>query len=385
MSDDRSGGRPQAWLTGGLSAGRILGIPVYFAPSWFLVAAFITWQFGPVVQDRVRQDLGLWQYGVAAVFAFLLYGSVLVHELSHSVVARALGLPVRRIVLQLLGGVSEITREPETAGREYLVAVAGPLMSIFLAGVGAAVVPALTENSVPWVIVYEFAYANTIVAVFNLLPGLPLDGGRVLRAAMWRLSGDKLKGTRAAANFGRGLAVVLAAAPVVTGQLTGSDQAAGSVIYLWLLALFIWTGATQTLVHSRVSAVLPTLRVRDVLRPATQVEPDLPLAEALRRAREAGARALITVDRDGTPQGVVSEPAVLAVPTERRPWVPVASVTQSVAEGQMLSIDLEGEALVAAIQKAPAGEYVVLGADGAVAGVLVQADLATVLRGSVSR
>ncbi|HET7408462.1 MAG TPA: site-2 protease family protein [Mycobacteriales bacterium] len=383
MSQEQPRRQPPGWLVNGLSAGRIFGIPIYFAPSWFLVAAFITWQFGPIVNDRVG-GLGAWQYAVALVFALLLYGSVLIHEISHSVVAKALGLPVRRIVLQLLGGVSEITREPQTAGREYLVAVAGPLTSIFLAGVGAAVVPALEKNTVGWAIAYEFAFANAIVAVFNLLPGLPLDGGRVLRAALWRLSGDKVRGTRAAANFGRGLAVVMALAPVAAGQISGGQQAAGSLIYLWLLALFIWTGATQSLVHTQVTATLPLLRVRELLRPATQVAPDLPLAEALRRAREAGARALITVDRDGAPEGVVSEAAVLAVPVERRPWVPVASVTHTLDAGMRLPLDLEGEALVDAIKQAPAGEYVVVGDRGEVAGVLVQADLATALRSGVA-
>lgn len=363
----------------GIFAGRLFGIPIYFAPSWFLIAGFITWEFEPLVAQRAH-GLGVLAYAVSAVFAVLLYGSVLVHELSHSVVARGLGLPVNRIVLQLLGGVSEITREPQTAGREYLVAIAGPLMSIFLAGVGAAVLPLTPSGSVAQVVAGEFAIANAVVAVFNLLPGLPLDGGRVLRAALWHLSGDKVRGTRAAANFGRALAVVVFVAPLAAGSLTGNTSTTGDTIYLWFLAIFIWTGASQSLVQTQVTARLPSLRVRDLMRRAILVTADTPLAEAIRRAREAGARALVTVDSTGRPQGVVSEPAVHAIPLERRPWVPVSSAARTLTAGLMLDVGLEGQALVEAVQRVPAGEYLVTDAHGDVAGVLTQADLAAALR-----
>lgn len=371
-------------MRSGIYAGRLFGIPLYFAPSWFIVAGFITWEFQPLVASRAP-GLGALAYAVAAAFAVLLYASVLVHELAHSVVAKGLGLPVRRIVLQLLGGVSEITREPATADREYLVAIAGPLMSVLLAGVGAALLPLTAPGTVAQVIVGEFAFANAVVAVFNLLPGLPLDGGRVLRAALWHLSGDKVRGTRSAANFGRGLAVLVFAAPLAVGQLTGNTTTTGDTVYLWFLAVFIWTGATQSLVQTRVTAAVPTLRVRDLMRRAEVVTGDTPLAEAIRRARLAGARALVTVDSAGRPEGVVSEPAVHAIPAERRPWVPVSTAARTLTAGLMLDVGLEGQALVEAVQRAPAGEYLVTSADGAVAGVLTQADLAAALRLGTTR
>ncbi len=372
-----------SWLFRGVSAGRLFGIPVEVAPSWFVIAGVITWWFAPVAADQVP-GIGNARYAVSAALALTLYGSVLVHELCHSFVARALGLPVRRIVLQLLGGVSEINREPETAGREYLVAMAGPLVSVLLAGVGAALVPVFDRGTVGRLLMVWIAWENLAVAVFNLMPGLPLDGGRVLRAGLWRLLSDKVRGTVLAANVGRGLAVLVAAAPVVAGAAGDGATSSWSLAYAWLLAWFIWTGASQTLVQTRVASALPTLSARSLARRALSVPADLPLAEALRRARDEGARALITLDGHGRAEGVVSEAAAAAVPAERRPWVSVSSVSREVIEGMRIPVDADGPGIVAAVRRVPASEYLVVDETGAVCGVLAQADVAEVLRREVA-
>src|SRR4051794_40935943 len=144
----------------GVFMGRILGIPLYVAPSWFLIAAVFTVLVAQGLPNQFPDISTQGQYGAGALFVVLLYLSVLVHELSHSVVAKLLGLPVRRIVLLLIGGVSELEREPETAGREYLVAVAGPLVSLVLAGSGFAIEEALGGDSVVRLIVFQVAVAN---------------------------------------------------------------------------------------------------------------------------------------------------------------------------------------------------------------------------------
>lgn len=369
----------------GVAAGRVFGIPVVVTPSWFLIAALITWLFGPVVAARVPGIGETASYAVAAVFVLLLYGAVLVHELSHALVARALGLPVRRIVLQLLGGVSEIEREPQTAGREYLVAVAGPLTSILLAGVGAALLPLTGEGGVPAVLVSEFVWANGAVAVFNLLPGLPLDGGRVLRAALWHLRRDKLAGTLAAAYVGRGLAVVVAVLPLAAPSLTGGEVSVLSEAYFVILAVFIWSGAGAALAQTRVSVALPGLSVRALTRRALPVTSDVSVGEAVRRARAAGARALVVVDRDGRPAALVSEAAVSAVPEPRRPWVDVGTLARRLDDGLVLSAGLDGTGLLERLRHSPAAEYLVVEADGSVYGVLAQADVGAALSGTAGR
>src|SRR5664280_2441188 len=165
----------------GLSLGRPFGIPVFVSPSWFLVAAYITFSFGVVV-DRQVGDLGPLRYAVSAGFAVLIFLSILGHELGHCVVSRAFGLPVRRLTIFLLGGLSEIEREPETPSRDYLVAVVGPLVSLLIAGVSFVVAHALPPDGVARLLLGFTAWSNLLVAGFNLLPGLPLDGGRILRA-----------------------------------------------------------------------------------------------------------------------------------------------------------------------------------------------------------
>ena len=152
------------------------------------------------------------RYLVAAVFVVLLYASVLVHELSHCLVARAFGLPVRRVLLYPLGGFSEIEKEAPTPAREFLVAAAGPAISLVLAAVGyglSRLIPFGTAH----VLVTQLMWANLLVGLFNLLPGLPLDGGRMLRAGIWKISHRPDAATIGAAWTGRVIAAALLVVP----------------------------------------------------------------------------------------------------------------------------------------------------------------------------
>ncbi|MGI8680976.1 MAG: site-2 protease family protein [Mycobacteriales bacterium] len=371
---DQADPQPSRRVADGVRVGRAFGVPVYVAPSWFLVAALITYFFAPTVEQRVA-GIGSARYLVSLLFALLLYLSVFIHELSHTLTARRLGLPVRRITLQLLGGVSEIEREPDSPGKEYLVAIAGPLISLLLAGVGFALVGQFHEGGITRVLAGELALSNGLVAAFNLLPGLPLDGGRVLRAAVWGLSGRPDAGTVVAAWVGRGVAVVLLAVPLVSSAGTGSPANLVNVIYFALLASFIWGGATAALRSAQVQRRLPELRLRTLARRALPVSADLPLAEALRRAADSGARGLVVVDGAGRPQAVVSEAAVAATPEIRRPWVSVGTLARQLAPGLVLDADLSGAAVLEAMRRAPASEYLVVESSGDVYGVLTSTDV----------
>ncbi|NEE45278.1 site-2 protease family protein, partial [Streptomyces sp. SID8455] len=210
---------------------RPFGVPVYVAPSWFVVAALITWVFGGQL-DRVLPELGGARYLVALFFAIAFYASVLVHELAHTVAALRYKLPVRRIQLQFFGGVSEIEKETETPGREFVLAFVGPLLSLVLGGVFYGAMQLVEPGTVPGVLLAGLMISNLIVAAFNLLPGLPLDGGRMLRAIVWKITGKPMSGTIAAAWVGRGLAViVLIGLPLLThtGALGGGNEGIGGV------------------------------------------------------------------------------------------------------------------------------------------------------------
>ncbi|MFF5481249.1 site-2 protease family protein [Streptomyces sp. NPDC012935] len=374
--------RPKA-PRGGLLMGRPFGVPVYVAPSWFLVAALITWVFGGQL-DRVLPELGAARYLVSLFFAVAFYASVLVHELAHTVAALRFKLPVRRIQLQFFGGVSEIEKEAETPGREFVLAFVGPLLSLVLAGIFYGALQAVEPGTVPGVLLAGLMISNLIVAAFNLLPGLPLDGGRMLRAVVWKITGRPMTGTVAAAWVGRALAVsVLIGLPWLTQSGALGSDAVDNVgmdtvmdaLLAAILAAIIWTGAGNSLRMARLREHLPDLRARTLTRRAVPVETGTPLSEALRRANDAGARALVVVDADGNPLSLVREAAIVGVPEHRRPWVAVSGLAQDLTDGMRVSAELAGEELLDALRATPATEYLVVEETGEIYGVLSAADV----------
>ncbi|MFE1291922.1 site-2 protease family protein [Streptomyces sp. NPDC058751] len=368
---------------GGLLMGRPFGVPVYVAPSWFLVAALITWVFGGQL-DRVLPDLGAARYLVSLFFAVAFYASVLVHELAHTIAALRFKLPVRRIQLQFFGGVSEIEKEAETPGREFVLAFVGPLLSLVLAGLFYLAMLPVEPGTVPGVLLAGLMISNLIVAAFNLLPGLPLDGGRMLRAVVWKITGRAMTGTIAAAWVGRALAVsVLIGLPLLTQSETlgtnpenaGSMDTITDALLAAILAAIIWTGAGNSLRMARLREHLPQLRARSLTRRAVPVETTTPLSEALRRANDVGARALVVVDADGEPLSLVREAAIVGVPEHRRPWVAVSGLAQDLTDGMRVSAELAGEDLLDALRANPATEYLVVEDSGEIYGVLSAADV----------
>ncbi|MEU5124455.1 site-2 protease family protein [Streptomyces asoensis] len=375
--------RPPEQPRGGLLMGRPFGVPVYVAPSWFLVAALITWVFGNQL-DRVLPELGAARYLVALFFAVAFYASVLVHELAHTIAALRFELPVRRIQLQFFGGVSEIEKEAETPGREFWLAFVGPLLSLVLAGVFYLAMQPVERGTVPGVLLAGLMISNLIVAIFNLLPGLPLDGGRMLRAVVWKITGKPMSGTVAAAWVGRALAVsVLIGLPLLTqsGALgTSAEDSVGmdtvtDALLAAILAAIIWTGAGNSLRMARLREHLPELRARTLTRRAVPVETHTPLSEALRRANDAGARALVVVDANGEPLSLVREAAIVGVPEHRRPWVAVSGLAQDLSDGMRVSAELAGEDLLDVLRATPATEYLVVEETGEIFGVLSAADV----------
>ncbi|WP_439942624.1 site-2 protease family protein [Streptomyces sp. BBFR115] len=368
---------------GGILMGRPFGVPVYVAPSWFLVAALITWVFGGQL-DRVLPELGAARYLVSLFFAVAFYGSVLVHELAHTLAALRFKLPVRRIQLQFFGGVSEIEKEAETPGREFVLAFVGPLLSLVLGGVFYLALQPVERGTVPGVLLAALMISNLIVAVFNLLPGLPLDGGRMLRAVVWKITGKPMSGTVAAAWVGRALAVtVLIGLPWVSQSGALGDAAEGNVgvdtvtdaLLAAIIAAIIWTGAGNSLRMARLREHLPELRARTLTRRAVPVETNTSLAEALRRANAAGARALVVVDGHGEPLAIVRESAIVGVPEHRRPWVSAGELAQDLTEGMRVSAELAGEELLDVLRATPATEYLVVEETGEIYGVLSAADV----------
>ena len=380
-------GRAQVVRGPGLRLGRPFGIPLYVSPSWFVVAAFITVLLAPQAGDATDpandfgNELGGWRYVLSLAYAVFLYASVVVHELAHSALAKRLGLPVRRIVIHFLGGVSEIEKESDAPGKAFWIAFVGPLTSAALAGIGFAIYQVIPHDDtvglgqkVAATLVFGFWASNLLVAVFNLLPGLPLDGGQMLRAAVWKATGRSMAGTVAAAWAGRVLAIAVFIVMNLLYVRNGTIQPFGLGLAVFM-AMFIWFGATQALVVAKLRERIPGLSARKMTRRAISVDARTPLAEALRRAHEVNARGIVLVDGNDKPTGLVNEAQVIATPEQRRPWVEAGDVARPLDPNLIVAADLTGEALLDVLRANPAPEYLVVEAGGEIVGVLAASDV----------
>ena len=360
----------------GIVIARPFGIPVIVSPYWFVIAGVFIVIYANDLSTTLQ---GTTRYFVAAAFVILLYLSVLVHELSHSVVARGFGLPVRRILLYPLGGISEIEREPQTPLREFLVSAAGPALSLLLGAAGWGLTKVFVTG-ISGTLVRQLMVANIIVGVFNLLPGLPLDGGRMLRAVVWKITKRPATATIAAAWAGRLLAIaLLVMIPVYSGRLSGGNMV--STLWVAVIAAFMWIGAGQSIRATKFRERLPELQARRLARRAISVPASTPLAEAIRQADESRARAVVVVDHDNKPIAIVNEAAVMATPPQRRPWIDAGSMARSIEPSLVLPADLSGMALLEAMKRAPASEYLLVEPSGQVYGVLAAKDLDGVFAG----
>ena len=358
--------------------GRFFGVPLYFAPSWILIAALITVTYGGVVYEAVDGLSRSVSYLVALAFAVALALCVMLHELGHVGVSLALGRPVRRVVIFLLGGISEIEGDIERPRDELLVSLAGPLVSLAVAGGSWLGYEATSPGSIAEVFWFLLLWSNLIVAIFNLLPGLPLDGGRVLRAVIWGATRSRLTGTRVAAWAGRIIAILV----VLPGLFTRSENwSLGTAVFSAILGAFIWIGATQSLRAAEVSDRVPELSLARLMRPGLMVHADVSVAEAIRRTWESNTRGLIVIDHADAPQAIVDEQRLGAVPVEQRPWVRVVDVSRPLNPGLILPANLTGNDLLNAVRATPATEYLVVHRDGSPAGILSSADLAAALTG----
>lgn len=366
--------RPRSDARLGIIIARPFGIPVFISPYWFVVAAVLVVLYSRSNTLPGTVEGSVPRYLMAVAFVILLYLSVLIHELSHSLVAKRFRLPVRRILLYPLGGFSEIEQEPPTPGKEFLVSVAGPAMSLFLAVLGYGLNELFSLHGIPRVLVDRLILANAVVGAFNLLPGLPLDGGRVLRAGLWKVTGKATYSTVLAAWAGRAIAIALVIAVLATpnGQI---GLVNGFGIWLIAVAAFMWMSAGQALRSARVRERLPALQARALARRAIPIPSSLPLAEAIRRADLAQARALVVVDHDAKPIAIVNEGAVIATPEQRRPWIDAGSLARTLDPDMILSADLSGMDLIEAVRRAPASEYLLVEPSGQVYGVLSTTDL----------
>lgn len=309
----------------GLLLMRIASVPVYLSWTWALVAAFILLTFGPRL-DRAT-DLGPWSYAVAATYALLLVASVLAHEGAHAVVARGLGMPVSRIVLDFWGGHTVFDSAHLSAARSALVSIAGPAANLALFGLGAALRTQI-DTGVAGGLVNAFTVANLWVAIFNLLPGHPLDGGHVLEALVWRATGSRPRGLEVAGWAGRVVVVLGVSYVLVLPLLQGRDISTLTLAWVVLIGSFMWQGASSALNNARVERHLAALTVREVWHPVVPVSSDVSADRLVPRLRAAGPRGLGVVVDNGATIGIVDVETLASIPPHALAATPVTAVMQ---------------------------------------------------------
>jgi len=306
--------------------GRLFGIPIGVHWSWFPVFFAVTF----TLQLALAQEFPRWpaveRWAVALTSALLFFGSVLAHELAHSLLARWRGIPVRGITLFVFGGVSQIEREASRPGTEFLIAVVGPLASFLLGALCLGSLWLLRPGDLAVGVVLRYlALVNLSVGVFNLLPGFPLDGGRVLRAVLWSLTRSYARATRIAVLTGQAVGMAMMGGGVLTAITARVALVTGA--WLALLGWFLYGAASAYSRQFRLREVLAPFRARDLVTPhGPLVPPNLSLQDLVQEwFLGLGQRAFL-VGGDFAVVGLITLRDVSRVPRERWPLVTVAEV-----------------------------------------------------------
>lgn len=362
--------------------GTIAGVRVGLNASALVIIAILVVGLAVGRFPAAFPGRGVVAYIVAAVVAAaLFFASLLAHEISHAVVARRNGIDVEGIVLWLFGGVAQLKGEPRSPGADFRIAAVGPLTSLVVAALSAGVAGvllALGGSGLPVGIFGYIAVVNVLLAVFNLVPAAPLDGGRILRAVLWRWRGDRVRAAVAAARAGRVFGYVLVAlgiAQVVAGEGFGG-------LWLALIGVFLVNAAMAEEQQSRVSQTLHGIRVADVMSPGpVTADPhetlDRFVAETAWQGRHS---AYPLVDEAGRISGLVTLNRVRGVPADRRANVTLAEVACRPEELPLTSTDEQLVDLLPRMAPCSDGRAVVVDEASRVVGIVSPSDISRVMQ-----
>lgn len=384
MSTSRQGGHStRNGRKDGIPLGRIAGIPVYLAYSWFIIAAFTVIAYGPALLSR-NHSLGIGAYFVAFGYAVLLALSVLVHELAHALSAKAFKWPTEKIVLNLWGGHTQFESFIASPGRSVVVAMAGPAANFVLAGGAWLLLQAGVFTGIGDTLTNILMWANFLIGTFNVLPGLPLDGGRLVESAVWKATGSQEKGTVAAGWAGRVIAIALVVWFVVLPLLSGNSPDLSYMLITLLVCSFLWMGASGAIQQATLRGRLPLVSAAALSEPAVGIPNSATVADVLRVA-PYGTPAVVLCAPDGRPQGLVDPAAAAAVPASQVSTTLVTAVSTPLADGAYVPWTSSGQELIQYLAQLSGAEYAVVDETGKVTGLLRQQAVVTAITGKVTR
>jgi len=384
----------------GWRIGAIRGIPVYLGRSWPVIAIVVVVTFAPNVSTSTGEYGGVFGYAVAVAYAVLLLLSVLAHEAGHALVARRFGFRVDRVVADLWGGHTVYDSSTSRAGTSAVISVSGPLANLALAGIGYALMQALDPDGVVGLLLFAVTLTNAFVGVFNLLPGLPLDGGYLVHALVWKMTGDRNRALIVAGWLGRVVTVVFVLWLVGRPLLLGQPPSLVTIVWCGLIGAFLWMGATSAIRAGESRRVIERVPLARVLRPAMVVGVGDSVASVLARvdgAASGGRRdgdggwavggsgavapIVVVVGRSGEILGIANLDAARGIDGARQGQVSVEAVVGRQPDGWVVMVDSrEGDVsgLVSAVAASGAAAPLTLLAvtpAGEVLGTVTLADL----------
>ncbi len=365
--------------------GALLGIPILISPSWLVLFGGVSWVLATQLYPSAIEDASqATHFLMAGVSVILFFACIVLHELAHSAVAKAYKIPVKSITLFLFGGVAQITREASKPLGEFLMAIAGPAASLVLGVIffGAWFVLGANLHQPLDYVLFWLAWMNGILAIFNLLPAFPMDGGRVFRSLIWMFTGNYYQATNVASWAGRGIAWSMMAAGALATAGFNLYVAEGTFGGLWLIliGLFLENAARQGLLQNRLVHALKKYSAGDLMiADPPVVEPDISVASLARGVLELNPRVCYFVEDHGKLAGIVSAYQMRAVPeglwdltTAGQAMVPSSRLRATPADRPVheVLIEMETENLL----------HMPVVTDGRVVGVIGRDRIITVLR-----
>ncbi|MDA0266409.1 MAG: site-2 protease family protein [Cyanobacteria bacterium] len=364
-------------MNGNLRVGNLFGIPFFVNVSWFFVLALTTLNFGGGLLAQFP-GLGGWAIGLGLISGLLLFASVLLHELGHSVVAQQQGIRVNSITLLLFGGLASLEEEAKTPAGSFWIAVAGPLVSLALFALLSLVVGSGVLTGPLAAIVGLLAYINLALATFNMLPGLPLDGGNVLKAMVWKVTGKRHSGIRWASRAGQ----VIGWSAVVIGGLSVLGLSNIGSFWTLLIGWFLLQNAGRSAQFANVEEALSGLTAADaVLDNSPVINGD----ETLRQLADTAImvsgrdwRQFLVKDGEGQLLGTVHLDVLKEMPSERWSSQRVRDWVQPMAKAEIVPSD---QPLIEVINLFPKqGALAVTRANGTLVGLVEKAEIIHLLR-----
>ena len=364
-------------MNGNIRIGNLFGIPFFINPSWFFILGLVTWSYGSNLTG-FPNFTGATPWILGFITALLLFSSVLAHELGHSFVAISQGIPVKSITLFIFGGLATLEKESETPFQAFSVAIAGPLVSVLIFGIFALIGASFSLNQSLEAIILPVAYINLVLALFNMIPGLPLDGGNVLKAVVWKITGNPNKGVIFAGRVGQVIGWIAIALGILS--VLGISQA-GS-LWTLLIGVFLLQNAGMAAQSAVVQDKLSQYTAKDAVIADSPIVGDrLSVREFVNEyviGKERWKKFLV-INENRKLIGDLAVEDLKQIPTSDWNETYLRELVKSIPEVDTIAADTSLLEVAKTIEIKKAQELVVVGKEGEVIGLLEKASIVNLM------